>query len=71
MLNQKIKAVIALIIIGSIGFILGATANLLYYCIFPLIIEFFPYLFKMEWIIWGLAGALLAIICCIIYVYLP
>jgi len=70
-LGQKIKAVIAIIIVGFVGFILGAVANLMYFQFIPLLMEFFPRLFSAEWLLWGLIGALLAVVCCLIYAYLP
>jgi ABC-type antimicrobial peptide transport system permease subunit len=70
-LGQKIKAVIAIIIVGFVGFILGAVANLMYFQFIPLLMEFFPRLFSAEWFLWGLIGALLAVVCCLIYAYLP
>ncbi|MEM2703651.1 MAG: hypothetical protein QXR45_10875 [Candidatus Bathyarchaeia archaeon] len=70
-MSQKFKAIIALIIIGFIGFILGALANLLYFRFIPILMELFPHLFTLEWVVWGLVGALLAIICCLVYAYLP
>lgn len=70
-MGQKIKAVIAIIIVGFVGFILGAVANLMYFQFIPLLMEFFPRLFSAEWLLWGLIGALLAVVCCLIYAYLP
>lgn len=70
-MGQKFKAAIALIIVGLIGFVLGAVANLMYFQLIPLLMELFPLLFSTEWFFWGLVGALLAIVCCLIYAYLP
>ncbi|MBS7606637.1 hypothetical protein KEJ14_02195 [Candidatus Bathyarchaeota archaeon] len=70
-MGQRLKMMIATLIIGFIGFILGAVANLLYARILPLLLEMFPQIFSIGWVIWGLIGAFLAIICCLIYAYLP
>lgn len=70
-MGQKLKMILAVTIIGFIGFALGAIANLTYIHIFPLITKALPHFFTLEWVIWGLAGAFLAIACCLIYAYLP
>lgn len=70
-MSQKLKMMLAITIIGFIGFILGAVANLMYVHVFPVIAEFFPQIFTSEWVIWGLIGAFLAVACCLIYACLP
>lgn len=70
-MGQKLKMMLAIIIIGFIGFILGAVANLVYAYILPAVTEIFPQIFMSEWVIWGLAGAFLAVVCCLIYACLP
>jgi len=71
MMNQKLKMAAALSLIGLLGFILGAAANLLYLKVLPFFLYVLPQLYGLEWALWGLVGALLAIICCLIYAYLP
>ncbi|MCX8171119.1 MAG: hypothetical protein N3E47_03995 [Candidatus Bathyarchaeota archaeon] len=70
-MGQKLKMMFAIIMIGFIGFILGAVANFLYVQVFPAITEIFPQIFASEWIIWGFTGAFLAVACCLIYALLP
>jgi ABC-type antimicrobial peptide transport system permease subunit len=70
-MGQRTKMVIALLVIGIIGFLLGVVANIVYYKALPFMLESFPQLFMSEWALWGLIGALLAVICSLIYAYLP
>lgn len=70
-MGQKLKMMLATIIIGFIGFVLGVMANLIYVYVFPAITEIFPQIFMSEWIVWGLVGAFLAVACCFIYACLP
>lgn len=68
--GQRSRVALALFAIGIVGFILGVVANLVYYRALPILMEAFPQIFASEWAAWGLVGALLAIICCLIYAYL-
>ncbi len=50
-------------IMGSfalLGFLIGVAAHLAYTWALPILIELFPELLKAGWLLWGLAGALLA-----------
>lgn len=69
-MGHRSKMALALFMIGLIGFMLGVAANIVYSKALPLLIEAFPQIFASEWAAWGLVGALLAIICCLIYAYL-
>jgi len=68
-MNQGVKRVAAILGIGFIGFLIGVIANLVYYDILPILMENFPQIFTLEWVLWGLIGALMAIFCSLIYVY--
>lgn len=69
-MERKLKALFTILIIGLIGFMFGVIANIVYFNALPILMETFPYIFASSWIAWGLGGALIAIICCIIYAYL-
>ncbi|MBS7639979.1 MAG: hypothetical protein QW804_00865 [Candidatus Bathyarchaeia archaeon] len=68
-MGYRSKMALTLFAIGLLGFILGAVANVIYYRALPILIETFPQIFASEWAAWGLVGALLAIICCLVYAY--
>ena len=70
-MDQKSKMLGMIVIIGFIGFLLGIAANFVYFKALPILIEVFPQILEMDWVVWGLVGAFLAIICCLIYAYLP
>ncbi|MEM1514710.1 MAG: hypothetical protein QXH24_01445 [Candidatus Bathyarchaeia archaeon] len=68
-MDKRLKAILTLFAVGFIGFILGIIANVVYFNILPILMESFPQVFASSWITWGLGGALLALICCVIYAY--
>ncbi|MEM2273678.1 MAG: hypothetical protein QXX56_05660 [Candidatus Bathyarchaeia archaeon] len=68
-MGRRLKAVLTVFAVGFIGFILGVVANIIYFKVLPILIESFPYIFASSWVAWGFGGALLAIICCLIYAY--
>jgi ABC-type antimicrobial peptide transport system permease subunit len=70
-MDQKSKMLGAIVIIGFVGFLLGVVVNFVYFKALPILLEVFPQILEMDWIVWGLVGAFLAIICCLIYAYLP
>lgn len=70
-MGHRSKMALTLSVIGLIGFILGIVANIIYSKALPVLIETFPQILASEWIAWGLVGALLAIMCSLIYAYLP
>jgi len=70
-MEQKSKMLGAIVIIGFVGFLLGVVVNLVYFKALPILLEVFPQILEMDWVVWGLVGAFLAIICCLIYAYLP
>lgn len=69
-MGHRSKVALTLFAIGLTGFILGAIANIIYSKAFPILIEVFPQIFSSGWAVWGLVGAILAIVCCLIYAYL-
>lgn len=69
-MGHRSRAVLTLLAIGITGFMLGAIANIVYSKAFPVLIEVFPQIFSSEWAAWGIVGAILAVVCCLIYAYL-
>lgn len=70
-MGHKSKMAFTLFMIGLVGFMLGAAANIIYSRALPILIEAFPQMLASEWAAWGLVGAVLAIVCCLIYAYMP
>ena len=68
MLWKRFKA-IALFAIT--GFLVGIAINLMYYKAGPVLALIFPQLLEKTWLLWGLIGASVSIVGCIIYVSLP
>jgi len=61
----------ALSFIGFIGFLLGIAANFVYFRAMPILTKAFPLILEIDWVMWGIIGAFLSIVCCLIYAYLP
>lgn len=57
-------------IFAVLGFAGGVFANLLYHTLWPWLLEVFPTIFHAEWIISGIAGALITTCMVVIWVYL-
>jgi len=70
-MGEKIKMFGALAFIGVIGFLLGIAANFVYFKALPTITKIFPMIIGMDWVMWGIVGGFLAVVCCLIYAYLP
>ena len=73
-MGAKIKMFGALTFIGLIGFLLGIAANFVYFKALPILMEVSPNLsqiLEIDWVMWGLMGAFLSVIYCLIYAYLP
>jgi len=68
--GERLRMTGAIGLIGFIGFLLGIAAQVTYFNILPVLISAFPQIFALPWMIWGLGGALLSVICCIIYAYI-
>lgn len=69
-MGRRLKALLVLFAIGLLGFILGVIANIVYFKALPILAEAFPYIFTSSWVAWGVWGALMAIVCCLLYTYL-
>jgi uncharacterized protein YqhQ len=69
-MGQRVRRALIIFSIGLIGFVLGVAANFIYFNVLPTLIEAFPQVFASGWVAWGFGGALIAIICCLIYVYM-
>jgi len=70
-MGERIKMFGALTFIGFIGFMLGIAARFIYFEALPVLAGVFPQIFGVTWVVWGLIGAFLSVICCLIYAYLP
>lgn len=53
-----------------LGFIGGVSANILYHTLWPWFLEVFPTIFHAEWVLSGIAGALITSFMVVIWVYL-
>jgi len=56
-MSQRVK------IMGSfalLGFLMGIAAYLAYNWVIPILIEIFPQILSMGWLLWGFVGALLS-----------
>jgi len=71
MMGEKTKRFEAVVFIGFIGFLLGIAAYFIYFEALPIIMEVFPQILEISWIMWGLIGAFLSVTCCLIYAYFP
>ncbi len=54
-------------IFAILGFVAGVVANFTYHYVLPVIIAIFPQIFSAEWVLSGLAGAILTI--CIMFAW--
>ena len=54
-------------IFAVLGFIAGVVANFTYHYVLPVIFAIFPQIFSAEWVLSGLAGAILTI--CIMFAW--
>lgn len=70
-MGTRAKKFGAIAFIGIIGFLLGTGIYFVYSEALPVLAQIFPLIVATPWIVWGLTGALLAVICCLIYAYLP
>ena len=57
-------------IFAVLGFVGGVLANVLYHTLWPWLLAVFPAIFTAEWIMSGIAGALITSCLIIIWVYL-
>lgn len=54
-------------IFAILGFVAGVVANFTYHYVLPVIVAIFPQIFSAEWVLSGLAGAILTI--CIMFAW--
>ena len=66
-MNDRIKI---LGVFAMLGFIGGIVANIGYHTVWPWLLATFPLLFSTEWVISGIAGALITTFFVVIWVYL-
>jgi len=71
MMGEKLKMLGALSFIGLIGFLFGIAAHYIYFEALPILTVAFPQIFGITWVIWGIIGTLVSVVCCLIYAYLP
>ena len=57
-------------IFALLGFVGGVLANILYHTLWPWLLEVFPTVLHAEWILSGIAGALITSFMVVIWVYL-
>jgi hypothetical protein len=66
-LNDRIKI---LGIFAMLGFVGGVLANIGFHTVWPWLVANFPLIFSAEWVISGMAGALITTFFVVIWVYL-
>lgn len=52
-----------------LGFIAGVIANFTYHYVLPVILAIFPQILSVEWILSGLAGAILTVVLMLVWAY--
>jgi hypothetical protein len=57
-------------IFALLGFIGGVSANMIYHTVWPWILAVFPSILTAEWVMSGIAGALITTCLVVIWVYL-
>jgi len=66
-MSERIKI---LGIFAVLGFVGGVLANILYNTVWPWLLEVFPTVLHAEWVLSGIAGALITTFMVVIWVYL-
>ena len=66
-MNDRLKILGTFAVLGFVG---GVIANVLYHTLWPWLLEVFPTVFQAEWILSGIAGALITTFMVVIWVYL-
>ena len=59
-----------MVFFALVGFVAGVIANLTYDWVSVRLLEIFPLLLQAQWLFWGFAGAMLAMIFPIVWAYL-
>jgi hypothetical protein len=57
-------------IFAVLGFIGGISANMIYHTVWPWLLAVFPSILTAEWVVSGIAGALITTCLVVIWVYL-
>jgi len=65
---MKMLGVLALI--GFIGFLLGIAAKFVQSDVLPILSGLFPQIMSVAWVGWGVGGAILSVVGCLLYAYL-
>jgi len=66
-MNDRLKILGMFALLGFIG---GVLANVLYHTLWPWLLAVFPTIFSAEWVLSGIAGALITTFMVVIWVYL-
>jgi hypothetical protein len=66
-MNDRIKILGAFALLGFMG---GVLANIGFHTVWPWLVVNFPLIFSAEWVISGVAGALITTFFVVIWVYL-
>jgi len=66
-MNERIKILGVFAVLGFVG---GILANVLYHTLWPWLLEVFPTILTAEWVLSGIAGALITTFFVVIWVYL-
>jgi len=57
-------------VFAVLGFVIGIVSNIIYQKAIPLIVGFFPHIFKLEWVISGAIGTAITLVILLLWVYL-
>ena len=66
-MSERIKI---LGIFAILGFLAGILANFAYHTVLPMVLSIFPQVLQAEWVLSGLAGAILTMIVLVLWAYL-
>jgi hypothetical protein len=66
-MNERIRILGVFAVLGFVG---GILANVLYHTLWPWLLDVFPTILTAEWVLSGIAGALITTFFVVIWVYL-
>jgi len=66
-MNDRLKILGTFAVLGFVG---GVLANILYHTLWPWLLATFPTILTAEWVLSGIAGALITTFMVVIWVYL-
>ena len=66
-MSGRIKILASFVLLG---FIAGVAGNFIYYTAGPWLLTFFPAILRIEWVLSGIAGAVLTLIMLVLWAYL-